>query len=139
MRVIVFLLILVFTIHGCKKKSEPISQPYVDPCTYSSYYNVIQQFSVINNSLIGAKLFPDINLTKSCPGSKAPQNLTLNSLSLNSKSLRLSYDYWTLCYSDTIPQNTKAPYVWQLNGTESYPSFTETINDSLPRFTTFAQ
>lgn len=66
-------------------------------------------------------------------------SVKIGSAFLNSQPLNLVYSYWTECfYSDTIPQNNTTSFVWSISGSDDYPMFTETVNDSFPKFTTYA-
>jgi hypothetical protein len=138
-----FITILAFIFSfliNCKKKEEPVPVPvpYVDPCTYTSSYRLVQQYEVISDTLSPTKLFPDVFLSKFCPGNKAPVSVELNGLSLNSIPFHLQYGWWTTT-GDIITESISPPYIWNLTGTDQYLSFTETITDSLPRFTSYAQ
>jgi hypothetical protein len=130
------LFFITLGISGCKKKAAPAVEEET-PCNYTSTFNVIQNYSISNNILVLNGRKPDVMILAYCGSSKGPTNVPLESLYFNSTSLKLAYSYWTSANKDTLPQNVYPPYTWKINGTEKYPSFTESVADSFPSFTKY--
>ncbi len=124
------------SISGCKKKKDSPPEEH-QTCSYSSYFGIIQNYSVSNNNLLLSGRKPDFLIRAWCTGSKGPTSVTLQSILLNSANLKLLESYGTFAGPDTLSQNVYPPYVWNINGTEDYPSFTETVTDSFPLFTKY--
>jgi hypothetical protein len=133
---IFFSVLLAFCLSGCKKEKDPETVT-VSTCNYASYFGIIQNYSVLNNNLVLSGRKPDFLIRAWCNGSKGPSSVTLQSILLNSASLKLLYSYGTFSGPDTLPQNVFPPYVWNINGTEEYTSFTEAVTDSFPLFTKY--
>ena len=125
---------------ACQKKEVPSVTPSYT-YTYNSSFSINQYYSVISNSLVLNGRKPSVTIYKTCPYqcSKAPMSVNVDSIYFNSVSLKITTNYYTLCISDTVPQNTFPPFAWKVKGTSEYPSFTEIVTDSLPKFTKFIQ
>jgi hypothetical protein len=130
----ILLLSFLFLIN-CKKDKGP------DPITtenrqYISKFGIDQIFSITNNTLQTQGCFARVRLYSYDPPAKGPSPTEISSLFINSKSLNLDRSYYTTS-DDSISQNLQPPFIWQVNGSNSYPSFSETIYDSFPRFTKY--
>jgi hypothetical protein len=140
----VLVLVLAFS-NGCKKDTaivatEPQATAQSATCNdYESYYGIVQNYGVVNNTLQAQARTSSVKLISYCksnPYQLGPVGVSLSSLQLNSQNLSYFYDFWLYSF-DTLPQTSSNSFIWSIGGSNGYPTFTETNTDSFPRFTKY--
>lgn len=127
----------ILSLSSCiKPKSE---SPEPAELLYTSFFEIGQYYFIDNNEqLIYKGMMPSVYLSKCWSDEKKSINVNLDSVSFNSYALAVTYSVnYTICESDTIPQTASLPLTWKVVGSSEFPSFTEIINDSLPRVVSY--
>jgi hypothetical protein len=117
----------------CKKKKETTPEPV--SYTYTSSISLYQYYQVNNNQAVRTKRVPYVSISKKSSTSKGPEAVNISSIYLSNVKVNAGSDgYYYRTNGDTISQNMAPPFTWQVNGSSDYPTFTETISDTLPEF-----
>ncbi|MBL7896509.1 MAG: hypothetical protein JNK50_14530 [Bacteroidia bacterium] len=128
-----FFLFFILAIFSFCKKKEP--EPMLKCTTeYDTWFSITQSYLVTNNMAIPNGRSPFIDLSKWSTCSKAPSCVNVNSIWVNGTKLFTYCNWYTLSYGDTLNQFQHPPFIWQINGTSDFPSFTKAIYDSIPQF-----
>jgi hypothetical protein len=134
------ILLSVIGFLSCKKK-EPINTtnpPYVVPYKYISTLNIAQSYS-INGSTLSLnsrsatatfyKVETDNPRTFSIP-------VNIDTVIFNNKVLKTAIVPYMTSFTDTF-QVVYPPFTWNIKGSSEFPSFKDTIMDSIPQFTKY--
>lgn len=135
---ILFSAFIISMITSCKKDTAIISEQTVsDNNIYTTSLSIQQNYKVLGNSLISSGRIAQGIFVYATPYSTYYTYLTnIDSLYLNNILINKKNWYWQpyYYYWDTITQNSGPPFKWKIKGSSQFPSFTENISDSVPRF-----
>lgn len=120
----------------CKKQSESADNEEI--FTYKSSFGVTQNYTVINNALVLNGRKPNVFISKQSSKTKSPDSVKIDSLFFNNSPLSFGSDnFYTMSITDTLPQTIFTNLKWKIVGSLEFPSFTELMPDSFPRFTKY--
>jgi hypothetical protein len=134
----IFLSLFAVLVFSFCKKTEP-EQPEINNTTFDASLSLIQSYTVSGGNAVKNGRYPNIFFRAWPEHSHGPSSVYLSSVLFNSKSLHLSmppptYGYATTNLGDTASQTQTPPYNWVVNGGNGFPTFSETVTDSIPDF-----
>jgi hypothetical protein len=137
-RLIAFIIIIAIAFAGCRKNNSTIQStvPCIPNKKIWGSFTIDQNFSVTNNSVTLSGRFPLIYISSGDGCAKAPAGVYPGPVQFNSKYLNLqSPNFWAyINENDTASQNEQPPFNWTISGSNEFPSFSESVPDSIPEF-----
>jgi len=127
---------------SCKRNSPP-NNDIITPVNYGyiTDLNITEQYNINNsNILIFNGRFATAAFTKVVLNDPRTvgRSFNIDSVLFNNKILTVDFIPYYMTYTDTIPLTPYPPFVWNIRGSSEYPSYKDTITDSIPKFTTYS-
>ncbi|HEX7413882.1 MAG TPA: hypothetical protein VF411_07525 [Bacteroidia bacterium] len=140
---IIFLFVIGLV--SCKKKETTTTNTNTpDTYGYNSSLTITEQNTLNNNNALtfnssfATAKFVKVNLNFP---RQVGISFNIDSVLFNNKLLHLYYnpnEPYLMAYTDTIPLTPYPPFVWNIRGSSEYPSYKDTITDSIPKFTKYS-
>jgi len=145
MRIKKAFIVLPFLILLSCKKDSPTNNNAVVPDTwgYNSSLSITEQYTLSSsNALTFNGRFATATFVKVDLSNPRTVGITFNidSVLFNNKLLyqyRISNEPYLMAYTDTIPVTPYPSFIWNIRGSSEYPSYKDTITDSIPKFTKY--